>query len=172
MKWPSLVRGGNIVQNNRVDQSNVPDINSVIYSAGTNQLSFYMNVRGSSNKTYSVQISFKNVDEVEVESKEEAEKYLQNGRYMLVKDGSGNNHIVERPVLSKNDVQVRCDCPSFRFTYAFYDRAVSAMFGRNFQVYHRKTNTRPPRNPEGMPGVCKHLIIAMEALVGSDFVIA
>lgn len=63
-----------------------------------------------------------------------------------------------------NPVQVRCQCPDFRFTWAEWDRKESALSGRNFPKYKRKTETRPPRNPAETPGLCKHLIKLTEKL--------
>lgn len=171
MKWAILLRDAGKVQNNNVDQSNLVRDNAIVYSAGTGQLTFYLEVLGSHGKTYTVQISFKGIDELTPNSREEAEKILRDNNFMMVQDGSKNNHIIHKPDLTKDDVQIRCTCPSFRFSYAYQDKQQKALFGRNFPPYHRKTKNRPPRNPRNLPGICKHIIVAMENLIGSDMVL-
>lgn len=64
-----------------------------------------------------------------------------------------------------NPVQVRCQCPDFRFTWAHWNKEESALSGRNFARYKRKTETRPERNPAKAPGLCKHLIKLTEKLM-------
>lgn len=61
-------------------------------------------------------------------------------------------------------VQVRCQCPDFRFTWAEWDKKEHSLSGRNFPRYRRKTENRPERNPDHAPGLCKHLYGLVERL--------
>jgi len=61
-------------------------------------------------------------------------------------------------------VQVRCQCPDFRFTWAWWDKNEKALSGRNFAKYTRKTKHMPERNPKHVPGLCKHLVGLTERL--------
>lgn len=63
-----------------------------------------------------------------------------------------------------NPVQIRCSCKDFQFTWAPWNKEESALSGRNFPKYKRKTETRPERNPVKAPGLCKHLIKLTEKL--------
>jgi hypothetical protein len=68
--------------------------------------------------------------------------------------------------LRKNRVRVRCACPDFYFTFAYYNYMKGAIFGSKPKQYVRKTiwnptappgqRGYPPRNPGQHPGMCKH----------------
>lgn len=61
-------------------------------------------------------------------------------------------------VSKKNYVRVRCSCQDFRFRFAWEDRAVKALYGGVPKSYQRKPgSTRPPVNPDHIPGMCKHI---------------
>lgn len=175
MKWAQLVKGANLVQNNNVDQTNHVVVTNMVYAAGVKTLTFYLTIRGSNRRTFGGIITFLRVEEIDVESEEEAIKALSNRENMMVEDSEGHKHIVEKPNLMYNDVQCRCSCESFRFSFAYSDRMNRAMAGANFPAYHRKTPLpplgRPRRNPDHIPGVDKHLITAMDVLVREGLVI-
>lgn len=168
MKWAQLVQGANLVQNNNVDQSNHVNVTNMVYAAGMKTLTFYLSIRGSNMRTFGAIISFLRVEEIKVNSEQEAIEALSNEENMMIEDSDGHKHIIEKPKLSRNDVQCRCSCESFRFSFAYADRKNRAMAGSNFPIYHRKTPLppigRPRRNPNNIPGVDKHLIIAMDIL--------
>lgn len=175
MKWAQLVKGAGLVQRNNVDQSNHVSITNMVYAAGMKTLTFYLNIRGSNRRTFGGIITFLDVKEIEVESEEEAVEALSNRTNMMVEDSQGHRHIVEKPNLIYNDVQCRCSCESFRFSYAYADRKNRAMAGANFPTYMRKTPLppmgRPRRNPQQIPGVDKHLITAMDVLAREGLVL-
>lgn len=175
MKWAQLVKGANLVQNNNVDQTNHVVVTNMVYAAGVKTLTFYLTIRGSNRRTFGGIITFLRVEEIDVESEEEAIEALSNRENMMVEDSEGHKHIVEKPNLMYNDVQCRCSCESFRFSFAYADRMNRSMAGANFPAYHRKTPLpplgRPRRNPDHIPGVDKHLITAMDVLVREGLVI-
>ena len=175
MKWAQLVKGANLVQNNNVDQSNHVSITNMVYAAGMKTLTFYLSIRGSNRRTFGGIITFLRVKEIEVDSEQEAMEALAGGVNMLVEDSMGHKHIVEKPRLAENDVQCRCSCESFRFSFAYADRLNKSMAGANFPVYIRRTPLpplgRPRRNPEQIPGVDKHLMIAMDVLAREGLVL-
>ena len=51
----------------------------------------------------------------------------------------------------------KCSCPDFKFRWEYADKKVKALFGNLSKKYIRKTKTRPPVNPEQIPGMCKHV---------------
>ena len=59
--------------------------------------------------------------------------------------------------LAQNNVKVRCTCLDFRWRFAIYNDKDGSLYGPVPGVYQKKTN-RPPNNPAGVPGVCKHLM--------------
>ena len=59
---------------------------------------------------------------------------------------------------AKNYVRVRCACQDFRFRFAWEDRANGCVYGGVPRSYQRVPgSTRPPVNPEHLPGICKHI---------------
>jgi hypothetical protein len=59
---------------------------------------------------------------------------------------------------AKNPVRVYCGCTDFRFSYEYYNHKRNALFpAKKPTPYTRKTTTRPEKNPEHLPGICKHL---------------
>jgi len=62
-------------------------------------------------------------------------------------------------------VSVRGTCPDFVHTWAWplHQRLQALWLGRP-RPYQRKTTTRPPRNPEEVPGMCKHLLALVHVL--------
>ena len=68
---------------------------------------------------------------------------------------------------NKNKVQVRCECEDFRFFWAPAVEKKKSLIG-TFPPYIKKTN-RPPRNPQQVPGLCKHLLAVAKKLQRDDF---
>lgn len=167
--------GHGLVQNDNVDVSNTVVMDSMVYQPMQNKLTFYFTVIGSHHRGFAAQVSFNAVKEVKnIKSRDEAERYLENPKYMMTKDKGGSNHIVEKPRGTLNSVEVRCTCESYRFTYAYANRRNRALFPPDFPIYVRKTPVRggrPRRNPYKIPGLCKHLVLVAEYLVDNDYVI-
>lgn len=65
----------------------------------------------------------------------------------------------------KNYIRVRCACQDFRFRFAWEDRANQALYGGVPKSYQRVPgSTRPPVNPEHLPGICKHIAACMRTI--------
>ena len=73
-----------------------------------------------------------------------------------------------KPSLSDNDIKVFCSCTNYRFRFDQANRSNGAGTGPAFPNYVRKTN-RAPNNPQGLPGVCSHIIELVEYLSENDF---
>lgn len=67
----------------------------------------------------------------------------------------GKKFFVEKPDLYKTSVRVRCTCPDFYFTFAWWNWNNGALFGPRPREYIRK-GRGAPRNPGHHPGFCKH----------------
>ena len=64
----------------------------------------------------------------------------------------------------RNSLTSRCTCADYFYTWAWYNyHNAHCLYGPPPRPYQRKTN-RPPRNPRGMPGICKHLYNAWDFL--------
>lgn len=68
----------------------------------------------------------------------------------------GRQYWVQKVDYDKSPVLVRCTCPDFYFTFAYWNWKAGAIFGPKPRPYKRKTKTRGPRNPSQHPGYCKH----------------
>lgn len=156
MKYSDLVKNTphtNKASVDNVDQSAKIDLKSIDYAKGMKTETFYFEVNSSSKGTkYSVMIMFKGVDENQGLTDEEVAMGFK-----------------PKPDLSKNDISVRCACPSYRFRFDHANRSSKASVGAKFPKYIKKTN-RPPLNPDDTPGLCKHIMEAMDYLIYNGFV--
>lgn len=76
----------------------------------------------------------------------------------------GEDYHVHPLDLDGHNVKVRCNCLDFRFRFANYNSEDKSLVGRPPPLYQRRTTTRPPVNPDQVPGVCKHLLKVIEML--------
>lgn len=92
--------------------------------------------------------------------------YVQKGGPGLVRvvDANTDEEAFLEPLSYRNTkVSIRCDCPSYRYNFAYYvDDQLNSLIGR-LKPYVRKTpltgpGSRPRANPEMIPGMCKHLV--------------
>lgn len=75
-------------------------------------------------------------------------------------DGS---YYIERMFNDINDVNVRCNCPDFRYRFSYYNYVDHSLFGRKHQHYIAN-GIGPPANPAELPGICKHIMKVMQVL--------
>ncbi len=81
----------------------------------------------------------------------------------------GNDYWVRKLNKDRNPLTARCSCADFFFTFAWYNyHNAHCLYGPAPRPYQKKTN-RPPRNPQGLPGICKHIHNAWELLRNSGF---
>lgn len=153
MKWNDLLRNVNqVTPNRRLGSTNKPKNLDVKYQLGTKVLTFTGEMPSSKGTHgYSIQVNFLRIEPTDGLTDEEI---LQG--YM------------PKPTLAKDDLQVRCSCPSYRFRFDTANRENRAALGR-FGAYHRKTD-RAPNNPHDLPGLCYHLIEFMDYLQSQGFV--
>ena len=153
MKWNDLLRNvDRVTPNHRLGSTNKPKHLDVKYQLGTKVLTFTGEMPSSKGTHgYSIQINFLRIEPTDGLTEEEI---LQG--YM------------PKPTLAKDDLQVRCSCPSSRFRFDSANRSNRASLGR-FGAYHRTTD-RAPNNPNDLPGLCYHLIEFMDYLQSQGFV--
>ena len=61
-------------------------------------------------------------------------------------------------------VQVSCDCENYIYTYAYPNAAVGSHYGPLPQFTVKGTGH--PRNPQRIPGMCKHIMNAINGIYG------
>lgn len=78
----------------------------------------------------------------------------------LVRPRVGEPFFMQPLSETQNPVQLRCQCPFFRFAWAEGDKESKALSGPTFPAYIQKTARapRPSVNPQQLPGICKHLV--------------
>lgn len=106
------------------------------------------------NEGYNVWMQFYNVDF--------DDHPMSSTSIKIIEKDTGNPLYFERISLvdnrKKNYVRVRCGCADFRFRFAWEDRANKCLYGGVPRSYQRVPgSTRPPVNPEHIPGICKHI---------------
>ena len=116
---------------------------------------------GESGKTYHPILMFQDVQYEEADTD-------QNVSFT---GHDGKEHHIQPISLAKNNVKVRCDCLDFYYRFFPHNNADKSMYGNVPRPYVRKTNTRPPANPQKVPGLCKHLLAAAEALINTGLII-
>lgn len=62
-------------------------------------------------------------------------------------------------------IQVSCTCKNYVYTWAYYNAQKGSHFGPLPKIEPPK-GLRPPRNPEHIPGMCKHIAAALNATWG------
>lgn len=138
---------------NNVNQAVRIHVNDVRYDKGVRTLTFFGEVSSSHKpSTYSLIITFKNVNEHDGLTEEEI---LQGYK--------------PKPSLSKNEVLLRCSCLSYRFRFDKANRLNNVGTGARFPSYHKLTN-RKPNNPRNLPGFCKHALEFIEFLQKQGFI--
>ena len=76
----------------------------------------------------------------------------------------GRPYALNKISLENNNVNLRCNCPDFRWRFSYYNHVDESLYGRKPAKYHAMITNRPPVNPLELPGMCKHLIKFVEVL--------
>lgn len=84
---------------------------------------------------------------------------------------NGNEYNMHPVTLTDQYARVRCNCPDFYYRFAHYDHNDQSLWGPAPPPYQRKTDNRPPVNPDQVPGMCKHLIKTVDALRQAGLVV-
>ena len=79
----------------------------------------------------------------------------------------------DAPDLSVNPVRVSCSCKAYYFYFSYYNKMGGAHARRPLKGYTRKTPPPPDglpyKNPDHLPGACKHIIAFAQFLSDSDY---
>lgn len=129
----------------------------IIPYVGTKSVLFTGEITGSSGRGYKMVMMFSDI------------KFHDKGRVTV--EYKGDTYKFDQIKADKNPVKVRCSGSDFVFTFAYYNRKYSALYGPRPKTYTRKTKDRPPRNPHETPGICKHLYYFLGQLVSNGYVV-
>lgn len=154
MKWNELLRNVPKVTPNYNFSANNHIFNlNVDYKLNMKTITFTCEMRSAKHSNvYGIIVSFSKIDPTAGLTEAEI---LQG--YM------------PKPTLAKDDIKVKCTCPSFRFRFDKANRISRAAAGKPFGAYHRKTN-RTPNNPHDLPGLCYHIIEFVDYLQSQGFI--
>lgn len=84
----------------------------------------------------------------------------------------GKMYWIQKLSRLKNPLTSRCTCADFFYTWSYYNaKSGRCLYGPLPKPYIRKTQTRPPRNPLHVPGVCKHIFNAWAILRNSGLTV-
>ena len=103
---------------------------------------FVKSLAQNENKEYSPIVLFKNVN------------YKGNQINIVASDGLKYNF--NKLSLENTEVLVRCNCPDFRYRFAWYNKLDHSLYGTPPKKYISKGG--PPANPMQLEGMCKHII--------------
>lgn len=87
-----------------------------------------------------------------------------SGNNVTIQDNSGRSHSVTPAKLNVSTVAVYCDCEDYQMRFANFNIQNNCHLGPPPPRYIRKTTTRPPANPNQVPGMCKHIIKVTDEL--------
>lgn len=108
----------------------------------------------SKNSTYETKIFFTDVKFVQPGS-------LNSVEFMAV---DGQKYAVKSLKRGQSDCKVSCTCPDFYYMFSVWNDDKEALEGPTPEPYIKKTDS-PPRNPQRVPGVCKHLMKLADTVV-------
>ena len=109
----------------------------------------------SSAKQYETRIAFSGI---EYQGDEE-----QGGQTTTFQTPDGQEYTIVPAQYANTDVQVSCSCLDFYYLFAAWNSKDGSLQGNPPPAYVPKTD-REPRNPQQLPGMCKHLIALSDDL--------
>lgn len=87
---------------------------------------------------------------------------------LYVEDKNGKAFYIPMLSTNKTEIQVKCSCPSSRYDWEWYNKnnvkGKSALIGQPRKYKKVPGSNRPPRNPNKIPGLCKHLVESLVVL--------
>lgn len=114
-------------------------------------------------RKYRVHIMFSDVAFVEnAPEGEEGAVVPKTGVQIRCTDGSTKS--IEPISLQDNTCKVRCTCLDFYHRFSMFNLGDDSLHGKPMPQYVPKGSGRPPVNPARVPGMCKHIIKALQYL--------
>jgi hypothetical protein len=91
---------------------------------------------------------------------------MGNGSNASFKAVDGKEYYIKPLPVNDTNVNVACDCEDYLMRFAHTNNQNGCHLGPLPPNYVRKTTTRPPANPQNVPGCCKHLLKLLDDLKG------
>lgn len=147
MLWKELLKSTSRVSPTSINNAGLAHCSRMEneYDETENSMTYYGNIQGQ-NSNYQVIIKFLNIERDHI-----------NGE-------------LKKPDIYVNDVQVRCSCPSYRFTGYVGNMRHGAGTGPKFSHFIPNRSGRVGRNPNEQPMICKHIIEFMDYLIHHNYV--
>ena len=82
----------------------------------------------------------------------------------------GQMYWIEKLDRHKHPLTSRCSCADYFFSWAFSNNKAGCLYGPPPRPFRKKTN-RKPRNPQLLPGMCKHVYNAWRVLRDSGLTV-
>lgn len=127
--------------------------------AGVNSVMYKMKVEGS-KEAYQVIIRF---NDLKFSDHQADKNYIK----IMIR---GEEYWFTVPSWKHSPVQLKCNCHDFRFTWEYALSKIGSLIGK-YRRYQRKTTTRPPRNAQNVPGMCKHVLNGVDFLFNSKLLV-
>lgn len=138
----------------------------VIIAPGIKTITFRGTVDSETDKgtKYLTSVQFHDVEF----SKEKMYDKLTGGKEQFTQGViNGVTWYFQLPNLNTNRAVLKCQCPDFRFSFEKQLFDAKSLIG-NWRKYTRvQGSKRPPRNPNNVPGYCKHVFSLVNALLKS-----
>ena len=111
----------------------------------------------SSAKQYDTRMSFEGI---EFQGGEEDE----GGNTSSFQTPDGQEYVIVPAEYNSSEVRVSCSCLDFYYRFAVWNSKDSSLLGNPPPPYVNKTDGGKPRNPNQVPGMCKHLMALADDL--------
>lgn len=152
MNLGKLVKSTNTARNSRNKGKEPTSVTFKYYTKNNFLVAKAVVPSSSSGSKYSVNVIFKKV------------KYLTEkkpGFNLVINDKvSKSKYFIQKPT-DLTEVAVRCSCPDHRFMWHWYNADNKSLVGPRIPYVRKAGSTRPPKNPDQLPGFCKHIISTM-----------
>ena len=158
----------NTVQNFNTDRqsgSGRVQIVDKIFVASPNQGIVMVKAKSrSSAKQYDTRMSFEGIEFQGTEDDE-------GNNTTTFQTPDGQEYAIVPAEYNNSEVRVSCSCLDFYYRFAVYNSKDSSLLGNPPPPYVRKTDGGEPRNPNEVPGMCKHLMALSDDLKQARIVV-
>ena len=153
--YPQLEKGTKQIRQDAEERANQASVMKMEIHTfpPNNAIDFRALVKGKTNNYQSI-VFFKNVDYQQEDT----------NANLTFDDAKGDVYHISPINLQQQNCQVRCTCPDFRWTFSVQLQNSDSLYGEGPPLYHKKNPDHEPRNPQNIPGVCKHIMALVDEL--------
>lgn len=132
-------------------------VNKIYVASPTQGIVMVKATSRSSAKQYDTRMSFEGVEYQQGEEDE-------GGNTTSFQSPDGQDYTIVPVDYNNSEVRVSCSCLDFYYRFAVWNSKDSSLLGNPPAPYVSKTKGGEPRNPNQVPGMCKHLMALTEDL--------